>query len=162
MVNAGDILFVPRGCLHTTSTPEHGDTGENGSKDNRGISEAIFDDLAEDVSMHMTVGQEVMADVTGSFTWESFFGAGAYFRHEHVLEGYYEALRNLVDKDLRFRRGVPSSLINNEEGGNVDWKEMARSMMHTIVDEMFSNTDFAEEIQRYVQELFEQHHRAVR
>ena len=101
--------------------------------------------------MHMTVGQEVMADVTGCFTWESFFGAGAFFRHEHVFEGYFQALRQLMDKDVRFRQGLPSSMIKNEEDDKVDWKEMARSMMHTVVDEMFSQTDFAEETQRYVQ-----------
>ena len=151
VVSAGDILFVPRGCLHATSTPKQGGEGETAKEGNGGPHTASFGDIAKDVSMHMTVGQEVMADVTGCFTWESFFGAGAFFRHEHVFEGYFQALRQLMDKDVRFRQGLPSSMIKNEEDDKVDWKEMARSMMHTVVDEMFSQTDFAEETQRYVQ-----------
>ena len=54
-----------------------------------------------------------------------------------------------MDKDIHFRKGVPSTMIKDEETSNgAHWK--SRDMMHTIVDEMFNHTDFARETARYI------------
>ncbi len=102
VLEPGDVLYVPRGCIHATATPEG--------------------DLP---SMHMTVGMETMWDVGEwkrgggmgtekdavnhtaldclgvAMTWEAFLGAGDVSHHNHIMEGYYTALAHKIDSDVR-------------------------------------------------------------
>ena len=101
-------------------------------------------------SIHLTVGVEVMNDKYLSTTWESFFGAGEFFRHDHVVESYYKALGAMIDEDKRFRSGVPAALMSGE-GNQLPWKNKARKMMHDLVDKMFDGTDMLRNIQNLYQ-----------
>ncbi len=154
VLNPGDVLFVPRGCLHTTSTPPPLTSSQKTKKisSSTPVSEEI---VLKQASMHLTVGVEVMSDETTCFQWQAFFGSGAFFRHDHVVEGFYTALGQLVDHDKRFRKGVPTAMLYQENDDLVEssnssgWKKMAKTLMHAIVDEMFEHTDFAETTQTY-------------
>lgn len=157
VLSPGDVLFVPRGCVHTTSTPLPASIDGDADLKSETRPTPTVDDILKQSSMHLTVGVEVMADVTASFQWEAFFGGGAFFRHDHVMEGFHTALGQIVDKDLRFREGVPTSMLEldeeEEDKGSrssvKEWKSTAKTLMHAVVDEMFENTDFAETTQEY-------------
>jgi len=138
VLEPGDILYVPRGCLHATSTPvgniEDEDYWQKDSK--------------EGPSLHLTVGMETMWDEGISATWEAFFGSGLMFRHEHILEGYYTALGNLIDRDERFRQALPREFMLG--GYNRTWEHLAKNLFHDLVDEMFDKTAFVRRTQRLV------------
>ena len=142
VLEPGDILYVPRGCLHATSTPD----GEIGDE------ESWQRDSKRGPSFHFTVGLQAMQDTGISATWEAFFGAGDVFRHEHVLEGYYTALGNLVDRDERFRQALPRDFMIG--GYNRTWENIARNMFHDLVDEMLDKTSFVRRTQRLVRGYF--------
>lgn len=86
---------------------------------------------------------------------EAFFGAGEFYHHEHVTEGYFTALGNLIDSDQRFRRTVPREVMMG--GADRAWEEEARGMMHAVVDEMFDGTTFARRTQKVIRGGMLQH-----
>ena len=104
-------------------------------------------------SIHLTVGVEVMNDAHLSTTWEALFGAGEFFRHDHIIEAYYKALGIKIDQDKRFRAGVPRELISGNGDQSV-WKKEAKHMMHEVVDSMFEKTDLL----KHLQKIFERTH----
>mgnify|MGYP000860372492 CR=1 FL=1 len=75
ILEPGDVLYVPRGCLHLTSTVEE----KKKTKRPRSLFEKKNNLLTP--SIHLTVGMEAMWDHGVSATWEAFFGAGEFFRH---------------------------------------------------------------------------------
>ena len=109
-------------------------------------------------SVHLTVGMEAMWDHGVSATWEAFFGAGEFFRHDHVVESYYRALGNLIDKDIRFRETLPIDFLKVKEetessailgeGATSEFVSSVRERMHTMVDEMIDSTPFIKRIRR--------------
>jgi hypothetical protein len=75
VLGPGDTLYVPRGCIHGTSTPAVGEVDQADQADEAGeASEA--EEAGEDThdiresSMHLTVGMEAMWDSGLSATWE--------------------------------------------------------------------------------------------
>jgi hypothetical protein len=152
VLEPGDILYVPRGCLHLTSTVE--DDGKNKRKETK-IEKR---NKLLTPSVHLTVGMEAMWDHGVSATWEAFFGAGEFFRHDHVVESYYRALGNLIDKDIRFRETLPIDFLKVKEetessailgeGATSEFVSSVRERMHTMVDEMIDSTPFIKRIRR--------------
>ena len=140
-LDAGDVLYVPRGCIHHTSTP-------------------VADDPTSadtNPSMHLTVGMEALWDTGISNTWEAMLIGGQFFRHEHHLESYYTALGNLVDKDLRFRKSIPPELMQSRDKGV--WGEHIRTMLHAIVDEMVDNTELPSRLSNLMHGMKAHHER---
>eukprot|EP00049_Salpingoeca_infusionum_P005216 m.89403 g.89403 ORF g.89403 m.89403 type:complete len:302 (+) comp12893_c0_seq4:1442-2347(+) len=121
----GDVLYVPRGCIHATSTPPG--TGPP--------------------SMHLTVGIEAMWDQGLSSTWESLLGAGELYRHSFIQEGYFQALRQLTDTDSTFRQTPPRPARRPGSVGP-KFKEAMRSKLHQIVDQIIDGTDTLSLIQK--------------
>ena len=113
-LEAGDILYLPRGCIHGTSTP-----------------------AGNSPSVHLTMGMETLWDYGLSMTWESFLGAGDN-HHQFILENYYRALGQLTDKDLRFRESLPRAALNGDPPAT--WKEGVRDRLRALVDEMVDHT----------------------
>ena len=155
VLEPGDILYVPRGCIHLTSTPPL--QADQSAK----TSDAAAWTLS---SMHLTVGMEAMWDTGVSATWEAFFGAGQFFRHDHAVEAFYEALGNLIDKDLRFRQTVPQAVVAPAPAdmNRQHWREEARARLHSIVDEMIDGTQFLNRTQRLMRATLQQHVRKLR
>ena len=72
VLGPGDTLYVPRGCIHGTSTPAVGEVDKADEADEAGeAGETGADphDIRES-SMHLTVGMEAMWDSGLSATWE--------------------------------------------------------------------------------------------
>eukprot|EP01147_Barroeca_monosierra_P006159 gene6159-9202_t len=125
VLSPGDILYVPRGCVHATSTP---------------VS-------SSEPSMHMTVGMEALWDKGIGNTWESALGSGMVYRHSLIIESYYRALAFRKDKDMRFRETVPRSI---REGVPTDAdREYLRKLLYSLADTMVEDEHvlgcFAEE-----------------
>lgn len=105
-----------------------------------------------------------------SNTWEAFLGAGDIAHHNHIVEGYYRALKNKILSDLRYeiwwflarerrtgtrqgllhpfglcilpsyRKSVPREMLE-AGGGTQAWRATARALLHDLVDEMVDNSD---------------------
>ena len=177
----GDVLYVPRGCIHLTSTVNENDEHEkngkkrkkNGKKKNTkmdGAASTVPKGLKigqlhkkrtkknkhlPNPSIHLTVGMEAMWDHGVSASWEAFFGAGEFFHHDHVVESYYKALGNLIDKDIRFRETLPIDFMKddatyglNGDGASDAFVQGVRDRMYTMVDEMIDETSFIKRIRR--------------
>ena len=176
VLEKGDVLYVPRGCIHLTSTvllPSVEDDGR-------------LRPLREKPSVHLTVGMEALWDSGVSTTWEAFFGAGEFYQHQHVTEAYYRALGNLIDKDSRFRETMPMSFLHagpkfvvtdngaSWSGGNVEeedeeeedeearaFVQMAKDRMHAIVDEMFAATPMVQRVRRMLAQTKHRHNQQL-
>ncbi|EDQ90497.1 uncharacterized protein MONBRDRAFT_31896 [Monosiga brevicollis MX1] len=127
LLQPGDILYVPRGVLHATSTPE-----------------------GDHPSMHLTVGMEAMWDLGIGQVWHHFLGAGAVAHHQHIVEGLYTALRRKTHEDARYRATMPASFYNRsgDPKQSAEWREMGRQMLHDMVDELVDHTLTFERIQK--------------
>ena len=177
VLEPGDVLYVPRGCMHLTSTA----LGDNVTSDNSGAA-----------SVHLTVGMEAMWDLGVSLTWEAFLGAGEFFRHEHVSESYFRALGNLIDNDKRFRETLPKWFLdtdvtsvdhagsrvrawddelqtnsgfaeNQAEKDMEKWfKDQARERLYAIVDEMIDNTPLVDRVRRLSTQTKAEHNRQLK
>ena len=167
VLEPGDILYVPRGCLHLTSTVDEGETGLGTNKNKnkkrnkkRNKKKKTKQEIRNKLltpSIHLTVGMEAMWDHGVSATWEAFFGAGEFFRHDHSVESYYRALGNLIDKDIRFRETLPMDFLKISaedskktigEGASPEFVAQVRERMHTLVDEMIDSTPLIKRIRR--------------
>ena len=156
ILEPGDVLYVPRGCLHLTSTVGTASSTHNNKKtNNNNNNNNNKNEELPTPSIHLTVGMEAMWDHGVSATWEAFFGAGEFFRHEHAMESYYTALGNLIDKDIRFRRTLPTSFMSEDEehklsgdGASAAFVDDVRDRMHALVDEMIDSTSFIKRVRR--------------
>ena len=123
VLQPGDVLYVPRGCFHLTSTPPGTENDEDGSSLAGGDVNPSF---------HLTVGMEALSDDALPTTWEAFFGAGRDFSHEHVVEGYFTALGNLIENNSQFREALPRALLRGDKDGKGVWKSRVREMLHQV------------------------------
>ena len=117
ILSPGDVLYVPRGCFHLTSTPQDPENER----------------LDINPSLHLTVGMEAMLDGSLSTTWEAIFGAGSHYQHDHVLEAYFTAIGSLTDKNVQFREAIPREMLRGDKNHST-WRPRLRSMLHEIVD----------------------------
>ena len=190
VLEPGDVLYVPRGCMHLTSTVMEEEEEEEGKDGGGGAP-----------SVHLTVGMEAMWDLGVSLTWEAFLGAGEFFRHDHVIESYYRALGNLIDKDKRFRETLPKwfldadvttvghagrrvrewdaelkrygeqeeeeveeeeVVVDEEARAEREVKELARARLYAIVDEMIDGTSLVERVRRLSTQTKAMHNQNLR
>lgn len=122
----GDILYVPRGVLHATSTP-----------------------AGTLPSMHLTVGMEVLWDLGMSNTWTVALGGGGEHQEPRVMQGYFQALGQLADRHPDFRQSVPVDMLRGRDGlaAGSGWRAELRRRLHALVDEMMDNTPMAARMQ---------------
>ena len=102
VLEPGDVLYVPRGCLHGTSTelPEHGSDGAAAPGGSERASK-------QQPSLHLTIGLHTLMTTGTPLSWEAFFGADKHYRHDHVVEALFTAIGNLAEGDNEFRKSVP-------------------------------------------------------
>ena len=173
ILEPGDVLYVPRGCLHLTSTADI-EMKEESKKNKKNKKNKKSQNVKKtkrwegtplpSPSIHLTVGMEAMWDHGVSATWEAFFGAGEFFHHEHAVESYYTAIGNLIDKDIRFRETLPMSFLADDEefqltgeGSSPEFVAQVRDRMHTLVDEMVDSTSFIKRVRRLMLMTKSQH-----
>jgi len=111
----GDVLYIPRGTLHATST--------------------VIEGQDQTPSTHLTVGVESLNDYGTSWSWDSFFGARGNTAGL-IEKSYYNALGNLIDTDKRFRKSMPLPFLKGAKPGTVEgskWTGKATELMHAIV-----------------------------
>jgi hypothetical protein len=170
ILEPGDVLYVPRGCLHLTSTAGiDTETSMKESLKKERSGRRWKGELLPSPSIHLTVGMEAMWDHGVSATWEAFFGAGEFFHHEHAIESYYTAIGNLIDKDIRFRETLPMSFMTDDEenqligeGSSPEFVAQVRDRMHVLVDEMVDSTSFIKRVRRLMLMTKAQHNEALK
>ena len=133
----GEILYVPRGMVHATSTAE--------------LSE-------EETSMHLTVGLEA------GFGWtlEGVLGtASGMMRAESRDESRFfsvfaQAITKAANRDPDFRRTIPPSAFaecalsetgqcpTDVLGGSGAWSGLVSRALHSAVDEMMAGDGFGQ------------------
>lgn len=147
VLQPGDVLYVPRGCLHATATADGGGAA-----------------LDTEPSLHLTVGMEAMMDKAVALTWEAALGAGVQHRHEHVVEGFYTALGQLINTDVALRRSVPASSLQEGDGshGGREFKAEMRRLLHRVVDEMVDHTETVERVQGLMAAVQHNYHDEMR
>ena len=141
-VRRGDVLYVPRGVLHATSTLLPGET-------------------ADEPSLHLTVGVDVMLNVGGGQTsldlsYFHFLGGNGRSRVARTQPSkLQEALSQLALRRLEMRKSVDLDVLHagmqrasggaagKPQGGG--WKERLSGLMHEVVDELIFNTSYAED-----------------
>lgn len=124
VLRPGDLLYVPRGTIHLTST----DVGECAGE---GEDNSATEKLEKSASLHMTV-----AIALDAFALPWIMGAATVSRipqHQFFMLSYQQAVKQLNARSLQLRRSV--ALHRN-------WKEKVRQAMHLAVDEMIDKTDF--------------------
>eukprot|EP00937_MAST-01D_sp_MAST-1D-sp2_P000898 g898.t1 len=164
VLKAGDILYVPRGCIHATSTADSSET-----------------------SMHLTVGVEAMWDYSMCFTWNSFLGGDEFHENPFLMDSWKQAVNTRANYDMELRksvgvdinRAVASVEVDPASGdaklGSQDvsglhsvvaehssWKDKARKLMHRVVDDLFDKTDFADKTKRHIRDVMLAYNRRLR
>jgi len=124
----GDVIYVPRGALHCTSTA-HSTT---------------------EPSLSLT-----LTSVHSHFEWPFAFGvfagsaqqdderAAQWLNHARFRQQWFDASRSLAKKSLDFKRLLPHEFWF----GGSRWREDARKHLHSIVDELVDSTDFLDLLQ---------------
>ena len=120
----GDILYVPRGCIHATHT--------------KGLG-------TDEPSLHLTVGAELGAKEADFSVFGQAGGNGERGNGARIWKAFQEALAEKVDTDQRLRRTVPRDVIVGKEDGIDAWKEEMKKILHGVVDDMFERDDDEEE-----------------
>ena len=87
-LRAGEVLYVPRGCVHGTDTA-----------------------ASADVSVHLTVGVEAMWDYGLCFTWNSFLGGDEFFENPYLMSSWQEALARRVNYSPELRKSVDLDVL---------------------------------------------------
>jgi len=125
----GDVIYVPRGAIHCTSTAHS----------------------ATEPSLSLT-----LTSVHSHYAWPFAFGvlAGStqldderpaqWHGHTRFRRHWFDATRALSRRDLEFRGMLPHDFWF----GGDDWKEKARKHMHLIVDELVDHTEFLDGLQQ--------------
>ncbi len=163
VLRPGDVLYVPRGAIHTTSTVFEDDQ--------------VADGLQDEPSLHLTVGIETLQDHASMARYHFLGGLPNKRPATKALAGHlHHALARVAYADVEMRRGVsrdvlragkrhlarerrrmraeePWGAAQEEEersreataGNNGAWKADLRGLMHKAVDELFDGTTFAEE-----------------
>ena len=127
VLEPGDSLWVPRGCIHSTSTYFPGEEAPKGVQA-----------LLKATSMHLTTHVARLHDFGGR---EQIIPMGLGGFQNPLFESRWEnALNTLYESNVEFRRG-----LNFRDSS---WKENLKSKMHALVDEMMDSTDYLEQLER--------------
>jgi len=128
VLRPGDVIYVPRGTMHCTSTASSG----------------------TEPSLSLTI-----TSIHKHYAWPFAFGVFAgsaqldderpaqWLGHARFRRHWFDATRALADRRLDFRRVLPHEFWFGGSG----WKEDARQRLHAIVDELVDNTGFLESMQ---------------
>lgn len=117
ILQPGDILYVPRGMLHMTSTDMLTESNNVG-----------------DYSLHLTVAIAPDAFIPSY----AIGGMDAYGipKHDLFRQAYIKAVEQLSVRDVRFRTTIPY------QAGKDTWKPVLKALMHDVVNEVWDNTTF--------------------
>ena len=125
----GDVLYVPRGCIHATHTLGLG---------------------TNDPSLHLTVGAEMGSEGADFTVFGHVGGQGERGNGARIWKSFQKALAGRAEKDPRLRQTVPRALVSGKrkkDGSSQDedraWREEIRNILHGIVDDMV-NEDLEE------------------
>jgi hypothetical protein len=134
VLKPGDLLWFPRGCIHTTST--EGSIWEDNT--NTSAKEMGEEELLTKTSMHLTTHMARLHDFGGM---EQLLLTALNGNENSLFESRWtETLNEMVEEDIDYRRG-----INFYEK---DWKENIKKKMHNVVDRMLDHTDYLDEIEK--------------
>lgn len=121
VLRPGDLLYVPRGAIHLTSTSE-------------------FENIPETPSYHITFAIALDAFhlpwVTGTRS------APGVPQHMYLHEAFQSAMQQLWNKDRKYRKSVRIGGESYEE-----WKERLRAAMHDGIDEMLDNSNYMSSVE---------------
>ena len=128
VLSPGDALWVPRGCIHSTSTKVAG---------NKYGSDKTLPTLIDETSVHLTTHVARLHDFGGM---EQILVTGLGGNENPIFESRWgQALDQLLEGDVEFRRGLNFR--------NQGWKASLRDRMHTVVDKLFDETDYLNELE---------------
>lgn len=146
ILNPGDLLWVPRGCIHSTSTESNlWETNEedvnvvknNNKKDNNNehMSE---EELLRKTSMHLTTHMARLHDFGGM---EQIVLTALNGNENSLFESRWtDTLHEMLEEDIEYRRGINFYEKN--------WKDNIREKMHNVVDRMLDRTDYLDVIRK--------------
>ncbi len=129
VLRPGDLLYVPRGAIHLTSTSQ-------------------FEDVPEGPSYHIT-----FAVATDSFALPWVTGARdapGVPQHAYLQQSFEAAMKQLWTKEGKYRKSVRVGGESMEH-----WKERLRAAMHDGIDEMIDNTAYITMVQLMLNRVIE-------
>ena len=131
VLEPGDILWVPRGCIHATST------GKEVWMDDIDIQNISESELLLKTSMHLTTHMARLHDFGGM---EQLLLTALNGNENPLFESRWsETVNKMMDEDISYRRGLNFYEKN--------WKKNVRMKMHEVVDRMLDNSDYLETLQ---------------
>eukprot|EP00941_MAST-03F_sp_MAST-3F-sp1_P006300 g6300.t1 len=148
VVEAGEILYVPRGVVHMTSTPEPLSDAEanvllpNDHENKLGI--------LQQSSIHLTLGIESSLDGNVGTTWSSFFfGSDRNKVRQNPLfftAFLYQMVKHqssLSPLSRSLKETLPAAFYNDKIGyigdKDINWRNQGRKIAHDIIDAIFEN-----------------------
>jgi len=116
VLRPGDLLYVPRGAIHYTSTSK-------------------FQDIPETPSYHITFA--IAMDAFGLPWVTGAREAPGVPQHFYLQQNFQMAMQSLWMQDGKYRKSVR---VGGES--RTDWKERLRAAMHAGIDEMIDNSQY--------------------
>jgi hypothetical protein len=116
VLKPGDLLYVPRGAIHLTSTKLN-----------------ISEDATE-ASLHFTAAMPMDHQ---SLTWGLGVAKGpGVEQHPYLMPNLQKAAEQLVAREVQLRHSLKPM------GNASSFDEDLRTMLHRVVDELIDDTDF--------------------
>ena len=139
ILKPGDLLWVPRGCIHSTTTEnsiwnDDGVKDQSSSNSKESMSEA---ELLRKTSMHLTTHLARLHDFGGM---EQILLTALNGNENSLFESRWtDTVNDLLEEDIEYRRGINFYEKN--------WKENIKEKMHKVVDKMLDDTDYLDAIE---------------